>query len=203
MSKKIRFSWVWIPILIIGVFIGYCIKKVPFVELDNTIDLAEVLNILIALVTLGVAGYIAHVLERRKKKEEYIFEFLIQKVNDIKKNIQSLTTTLNNENIPIYIVNSKLKDITLSYLDLKNIMETVQLSPSEKFNTEIMKHIKHLKLLCTENSVYKYGTNVIAYEDELGITIENSKLDYSTKRKDEISRFTKQLINKIFHLVIE
>jgi len=202
-SRKIKFSWAWLIFLAIGLFAGYSINKIPLIEFDKTIDLAEVLNILIALITLGVAVHISHVLERRKKKEEYTFEFLVQKVDEIKKNIQTLLSTINQSDTPIYIINSKLKNISMSYLDLKDIMETVEIDIQQDAHNTILKQIKHIKHLSTENAVYKFGTNTIAYNDEQAISINDSKLSFSSDRIDQISSFSKNLINNVFHLIVK
>lgn len=202
MSLRFDFKLWWIIFILIGIWLGSLIKNIPFIEFDNSIDLAEVLNAVLSIITLGIAIHISHVLDRKKKKEEYIFGFFIQKVDEIKVAICALVDTSEIDQTPIYIINSKIKKITLSYLDLKNIMNLVGLPIQDHMDKDIMKYIHHLKLLCTEKSVCKFGTNILPYTDEEGITIFESKLSYSEERKDEISTFTKQIVNKIIQIII-
>ncbi len=198
-----KVSWLWLIPLSFGFMLGQWIKKFPLIKFDSSIDLAEATNILIALVTLLVEIHISHVLDRKKKKEEYIFEYLVQKVDDIKNAISNLINELQTDQTPIHMINYKLKNVTLGYLDLKYIMEQMNMEIDRDEDKEIMAIINHLKLLCTENSVYKFGTNTIAYTDELGINIEHSKLTYSLSRREEIAKFTRKLINKVFKLIVK
>lgn len=193
----------WIVFILIGICLGCFIKNIPIIKIDTKIDLAEAFNVVLSLITLGIAIHISHVLERKKKKEEYIFGFLIQKVDEIKVSISDLIKTCELEDTPIYKINSKIKIITLSYLDLKNIMSLVNMTADNQLDHDIMLHINHLKLLCLEKTVTKFGTNIIPYTDEESITINESKLTYSEERKDQIFNFTKQIVNKIFQIIIK
>lgn len=204
LKAKIKYHNYIIAFLIFvsGIFIGKLIRDFPILELDNKIDFADVLNLIVGVVTIFVGLHIAHVLDRRKKKEEYTLEFLIQKINEIKEDSRKLLTALSQGNTPLHQVNNRIKNISMGYSELKSILELVNIPVDDNTNREIIKLWKHIRLLCTEQSVYIFGTNTIAYTNQADIIVSQGDLmSYSSERIDEVKKYSSKIINEIFYIV--
>ncbi len=55
----------------IGVIVGLAIDRVPYLILNPSIKVTELLSLFLSITTVSIALYIAVVLDRSKKKEEY------------------------------------------------------------------------------------------------------------------------------------
>lgn len=190
-------------IFIAGVVIGKIIQNIPILEFDRTIDVSDVLNVIVAFATLGVALYIAYILEREKINEEYITNFLNSKIIDIKDDIKNFIVRLTAGPIEIHEINLALKGISRSYIDLKELFELIGLEISSQNDAEILKLLKHIKILATEESAYKFGTNVIEYTDVKEVVIGDMGLVFENLRIEKIRDFGQKFINNIFRLILD
>lgn len=188
-------------LFLIGIYIGKVFTDIPLLELDKKVTFGEILNFILAIVTLTLAFYIAYILERKKKKEEYIFEFLTKKIDDLNDEVKNLIITISGGKIPIHVLNSKLKNVSMAFIDLKEVMALAEMNISTADNSEILALIRYIKVLCTENSMYKFGTNVIAYIDEKELIISDGKIEFTPERIDRVKVFSKKIINKVFYLI--
>jgi len=190
-------------LIVVGIWLGRLIVNFPIIELDRSIDFAEILNLILAVATLGIALYIASILDRKKKKEEYAFEFYSKKIQEIQSEVKQFLNILSEDELPFHIVNSRIKSISLSYLDLKEIMSFLEMEISEEDNQDILDIIHHIKRLGTEEPSYKFKTKTIEYVDEIELEISDGKLTFLPSRIDKVRVYTKKLVNKMFYLVMK
>lgn len=192
-----------ILLIIIGIWLGKLFTNIPFIELDKKIDFAQVLNLIISIITLCIAFYIATILDRKKKKEEYAFDFYSKKINDIQLEVKQFLNFLKGEDLPIHLVNARIKSISLAYIDLKEIMSYLNMNIAQSEDQDILDVIQHIKRLSTEVPSFKFKTKIVEFVDEVELEINDGKLTFQTSRIDKIRGYTKTLINKTFYLVMK
>ena len=198
-NRKILYIFI---AFLFGIFIDRFIKEIPFLKLDRTIDILEIFEIFVALLTLGVAVYIASIVEPKKKKEEYIFEFVKSRLEDVKKDISNLYITLSERTVPIHIVNLKLKNISTAYLEFKESMELLDKRIESQAHDEVLSLIRHTKRLCTEIPSYKYPTKVIEYTDKAELKFDSNNIIFSDSRIDKVKEFSNRIYNLLFKKII-
>jgi len=92
----------------------------------------------------------------------------------------------NYPNGELNLINSKFKNLSIQYIDLKDILTPIESPLASTGNKKILEIIKHIKRLSTESKKYNIGSNVILFQDEKELQIENRILTYSEIKIDEL-----------------
>lgn len=185
--------------VIIGLLLGLFIKNFPFIELETKTDFGEVLNFLISLGTLLTAIFIAKNIDRKKKAEEYYFQYLMAEFEIFKEFTKKVNDLVSKNEIPIYEINYALKEL---FIHLDNLKASIsKIDPDNKFS-EISVLRVHIRQLCTENSIIPIGENYIRYSDST-LIIDEDIITYQELRIEEIRNNLTTLNQKVFLYIWE
>lgn len=195
--KQNNFNWYNLLFGSIGLIMGLFIKNFPIIEIKTKTDFGEVLNFLISLGTLITAIYIAKNIDRKKKAEEYYFQYLMAEFDIFKELTKKVNVIVVKNEIPIYEINYALKEL---FIHLDNLKGSLSKIDNNSSFTEISNLRAHIKNLCTENSIIPIGENYIRYSEST-LTINEDIIKYQELRIEEIRNNLTTLNQKVFHFI--
>jgi len=192
-----NFNWYNLLFGSIGLIMGLFIKNFPIIEIKTKTDFGEVLNFLISLGTLITAIYIAKNIDRKKKAEEYYFQYLMAEFDIFKELTKKVNVIVVKNEIPIYEINYALKEL---FIHLDNLKGSLSKIDNNSSFTEISNLRAHIKNLCTENSIIPIGENYVRYSEST-LTINEDIIKYQELRIEEIRNNLTTLNQKVFHFI--
>ena len=143
--ERSRHWYLWLAIGIgVGIFIGKLINWKYF-ELSKEISLVEFLNVFI---TIGLTLYIASILEKRLKHEQFKSDLYVAKICDIEHHLSQLEELVQNKDVPYQTINSHVHIVGIAkkslFDSLSEVHKEVEIDTINKNITAKHKEIKSL-----------------------------------------------------------
>lgn len=187
-----KYWWIW---LLIGLCIGICVGKLfdwGFFVLNNEISIIEALNIFISI---GLTIYIASVLEKRLKQEQFKSDLYVAKICEIEgilKQIEELIMKNDIEyqqiNTLIHVIGLAKNSLMKSLIDFNNTEESIQ-----QIDEALKGNHKELKSLLTDRPIDKTDKSVI---------VKSNIITYSSDRITNIIQVCYSIKENYFKLKV-
>lgn len=191
MKEKTKSNKHWYVWLIIGLGIGITIGKLfnwGYFELSKEVSIVDALNIFI---TIGLTLYIARVLDKRLKQEQFKSDLYVAKICDIENHLNQLEELVQKNGVEYQQINLHVhiigiaKNSLISSLSCFNNMDSID-------NNLKAKH-KDFKSLLTDRPINKQDKSVV---------VKNNLITYSQERITEIIKLSYAIKEEYFKLKV-
>lgn len=195
MKEKVKTRNNWFIWLIIGFGIGVTIGRLVdwgYFELSKEVNIIDALNIFI---TIGLTLYIASVLEKRLKSEQFKSDLYVAKINEIECQIKQIEELLFDNNIEYQKINTRVHVIALAKNSLMQSLSSFQIGLEAIKEIDSSLKIKHkeFKMLLTDRPIDKQDKSVI---------VKNNIVTYSSDRIAEIIAISYSIKEDFFRLKV-
>ncbi len=184
--------WIW---LLIGLGIGICLGKLfdwGYFVLNKEISIIEALNIFISI---GLTIYIASVLEKRLKQEQFRSDLYVAKISEIEDILKQVEDLLMKNEIEYQQINTLIHVIGLAKNSLmKSLRDFNIVEKSIQQIDEVLKsNHRELKSLLTDRPIDKTDKSVI---------VKNRTITYSSDRITNIIQVCYSIKEEYFKLKV-
>lgn len=186
--------WLIVSILIFG--IGITIGELfdwGYFELSKEISVVEALNV---FVTVGLTIYIAGVLEKQQRFEQFKTDLYISKIIEIENHLQKIEVILQETQSQYQPINTIIHIIGLAKNDLmKSIQkdDAIDENGIRSIEERLKEKHKELKYLLTNRPIAKNDKSVV---------VAKNIVQYSLDRKIEITNIINSIKSEYFNLKI-
>lgn len=195
MKGKAKESNYWCVWLIIGLGLGITIGKLcnwGYFELSKEISIVDALNMFI---TIGLTLYIASVLDKRLKHEQFKSDLYVAKICEIEQQIKQIEDLLLKNEIEYQKINTRVHVIGLAK---NSLMQSITDFPIGKDRIQSIDSIlkskhKEFKSLLTDRPIDKNDKSVI---------VEDDIVTYSSNRISEIVSVSYAIKDEYFKLKV-
>lgn len=183
--------YLWLAIGIgIGIVVGKCINWKYF-EISKEISLVEFLNVFI---TIGLTLYIASILEKRLKQEQFKSDLYVAKICDIERHLSRLEELVQDKEVPYQQINSHVHIVGSAKNSLFNTLsEAYKNDDVASINKNITAKHKEFKSLLTDRPIDKQDKSVI---------VKNNIITFSSDRISEIITLSYSIKEEYFKLKV-
>lgn len=183
--------YIWIIVgAIIGIIIGQIIHY-KFFKLVPDINIIDVVNL---FVTVGLALYIARILDRKIRHEQFTVDLFIAKIDDIESQIKSIENLIQEKDVSMQMINTKFHVLSIAKNSLLKSIDSLLKEKDYTTSTdEIKNKHKTFKLITTNTPIDKTDTSVV---------VKNGKGTYSVQRISEIMSESYALKDEYFKLKV-
>ena len=194
MKGKTKINKHWYLWLSIGIGVGVVIGKLinwKYFEISKEISLVEFLNVFI---TIGLTLYIASILEKRLKQEQFKSDLYVAKICDIEHHLSQLEELVQNKDVPYQKINSHVHVIGIAKNSLiKSLSDVYKNEEIDIINNTITAKHKELKSLLTDRPIDKQDKSVI---------VKNNMITFSSGRISEIIALSYTIKEAYFKLKV-
>jgi hypothetical protein len=119
-------------LLIIGILIGKTVQRWPIIKVKTEVDTIGAMVSLISMgVTLGVAYWVASILESRKEANRAEKDLIIKRIDDIYRLIEETSNKVSIQEIDLTLAVSKIKRITVNINSVVDAVNGTQIGIDE------------------------------------------------------------------------
>lgn len=194
MKGKMKDNKHWYIWLVIGFGIGITIGKLTnwgYFELSKEVSVIDALNI---FVTIGLTLYIASILEKRLKKEQFKSDLFVAKICDIERHLVALEELAQDKEVQYQKINSHVHTIGIAKNSLfESLSEICSNKELVSINEDLKAKHKELKSLLTDRPIDKQNKSV---------TVKNNLVTYSADRISEIITMSYSIKELYFKLKV-
>ena len=195
MKEKVKTRNNWFIWLIIGFGIGVTIGRLVdwgYFELSKEVSIIDALNIFI---TIGLTLYIASVLEKRLKSEQFKSDLYVAKINEIECQIKQIEELLLDNNIEYQKINTRVHVIALAKNSLMQSIYSFQIGIEaiKEIDASLKNKHKEFKMLLTDRPIDKQDKSVV---------VKNNIVTYSSDRIAEIIAISYAIKEDFFRLKV-
>lgn len=195
MKEKVKTRNNWFIWLIIGFGIGVTIGRLVdwgYFELSKEVSIIDALNIFI---TIGLTLYIASVLEKRLKSEQFKSDLYVAKINEIECQIKQIEELLLDNNIEYQKINTRVHVIALAKNSLMQSIYSFQIGIEaiKEIDASLKNKHKEFKMLLTDRPIDKQDKSVV---------VKNNIVTYSSGRIAEIIAISYAIKEDFFRLKV-
>lgn len=195
MKEKMKNNKYWYIWLVVGLGIGVTIGKLTnwgYFELSKEVSVIDALNIFI---TIGLTLYIASILEKRLKIEQFKSELYVAKICDIERHLIELEELTQDKNVPYQKINSHVHTIGIAKNSLFKSLPKLFCSKKEfdSIKEDLKTKHKELKSLLTDRPIDKQNNSVM---------VKNNLITYSADRISEIITVSYSIKDLYFKLKV-
>ncbi len=194
MKGKTKINKLWYLWLLIGIGVGVVIGKLinwKYFEISKEINLVEILNVLI---TTGLTWYIASILGKRLKQEQFKSDLYVAKICDIEHHLSQLLELVQDENIPYGKIISHVHVVGIAKNSLiKSLSDIYKNRGIDTINDTMTTKYKELKSLLTDRPIDKQNKSVI---------VKNNMITFSPDRISEIIALSYTVKEEYFKLKV-
>lgn len=194
MKGKTKINKHWYLWLSSGIGVGVVIGKLinwKYFEISKEISLVEFLNVFI---TIGLTLYIASILEKRLKQEQFKSDLYVAKICDIEHHLSQLEELVQNKDVPYQKINSHVHVIGIAKNSLmKSLSDVYKKGEIDIINNTITAKHKELKSLLTDRPIDKQDKSVI---------VKNNMITFSSGRISEIIALSYTIKEAYFKLKV-
>ena len=195
MKEKVKTRNNWFIWLIIGFGIGVTIGRLVdwgYFELSKEVSVVDALNIFI---TIGLTLYIASVLEKRLKSEQFKSDLYVAKINEIECQIKQIEELLLDNSIEYQKINTRVHVIALAKNSLMQSLYGFQMGIEaiKEIDSSLKTKHKEFKMLLTDRPIDKQDKSVI---------VKNNIVTYSSDRIAEIIAISYSIKEDFFRLKV-
>lgn len=177
MKKNVRNS-LWIIWLIIGLGIGITIGRLldwGYFELSKEVSVVDSLNLFI---TIGLTLYIANILDKRLKQEQFKSDLYVSKIGEIENNLHKIEELLQNSEVLYQQINTIIHIVGIAKNSLiESLSDNDKKSRIIKIGDSLKTKHKELKSLLTDRPIDKQDKSVV---------VKNNQVTYSSDRTSQI-----------------
>lgn len=189
--ERSKHWYLWLAIGIgLGIVVGKCINWKYF-EISKEISLVEFLNVFI---TIGLTLYIASILEKRLKQEQFKSDLYIAKICDIERHLNQLEELVQDKDVPYQKINIHVHVVGIAKNSLvKSLSDVYKNGEIDTINNTITAKHKELKSLLTDRPIDKQDKSVI---------VKNNMITFSSDRISEIVALSYTIKEEYFKLKV-
>lgn len=197
-----RVWWIVISIaysailLIIGILIGKTVQRWPLITLKTEVDtIGAIFSLTSLIATLGVAYWVATILERKKEANRVEKDLIIRRIDDIYGLIESTSVKVAVQEIDFNLAVGNIKRISVNINAIIEAVKTTRISIEDFHRKGIIDALTELKSLLT---------NTPPIRDEhladLPLEIREGIIHMSTDRRLQIDSEFDKIKRLIFNL---
>ncbi len=177
MKRNVKNNNLWLIWLIIGLGIGITIGRLfdwGYFEISKELSIVDALNLFI---TIGLTLYIASILDKRLKQEQFKSDLFVSKICEIENNLHKIEELLQNSEVQYQQINTIIHIIGIAKNSLiESLSDNAKNSINTIGDTLKIKH-KELKSLLTDRPIDKEDRSVI---------VKSNQVTYSSDRTSQI-----------------
>lgn len=193
MKGKLGKNSHWFIWLIIGLGIGITIGRLfdwGYFVLSKEISVPDALNIFI---TIALTLYVANVLEKRLKREQFKSELYVDKICEIEQHLQKIEILVQEKNVQYQQINTLVHIIGIAKNSLIESIPEFDKESVDSVSNALKSKQRELKSLLTDRPIDKKDKSVI---------IRNNTVVYSSERIAEIITAIYSIKEEYFKLKI-
>ena len=183
----------WLIWLIIGLGAGITIGRLldwGYFELSKEVSIVDAINM---FVTIGLTLYIASILDKRLKQEQFKSDLYVSKICEIENNLHKIEELLQNSEVLYQQINTIIHIVGIAKNSLiKSLSDNDNGSINTIGDTLKTKH-KELKSLLTDRPIDKQDKSVV---------VKNNQVAYSSDRTSQIVTTIYALKEEYFKLKV-
>lgn len=175
MKKKNINQWlIYIALLGVGITIGDCIDWGYF-EMDKSISVIDAFTLFI---TIGLTWYIATILEKKSKNEQYESDLIVEQIDEVVELLKDIDTLIRQQSSFNEVI-LKVHCIGLVKQDVFDHLMSINKDKSvASYETAFKEKLKSIKDLLTNTPIDK--------NDQSKISIKKGMVSYTDTRIKEI-----------------
>jgi len=183
-------------LIVIGILIGKTVQRWPIITLKKEVDTIGATISLISLAfTLGVAYWVATILESSKEANRVEKDLFIKRIDDVFSLIEEISSQVAIQEIEYSLAVTSIKRISVNILSTIDAIGSTDLVVEDSHRTNIVLSVKSLNILLT--STPRITEEHLA---EMPIEVREGVIHMSRDRKFQIDGEFDKLKRLIFSL---
>lgn len=176
-------------LLCIGMTLGKLLNWGYF-ELSKSISVIDALNVFI---TIGLTIYVARILDKRNRHEQFEIDLYVAKIEEIEKQIKSIEDLVQTKGVVFQQINTKIHVLNIAKNKLIDSINEYLKKKQYSFDDIKEKH-KALKI---------YTTNTPIDNKDKSVVVKSGQATYSEERIAEIINVSYSLREEYFKLKVK
>lgn len=164
----------WIIWLVVGIGIGFTLGRLcdwGYFELSKEVSIVDALNIFI---TIGLTLYIASVLDKRLKREQFKSDLFIAKIEQIESLLIQIENLIQDKNIEYQKINTLVHIIGIAK---NSLIDSISEDKGkhirfDSINNNLKEKHKDLKSLLTDRPIEKNNLSVVVSDNKVTYSLE-------------------------------